>query len=194
MDNRLTPNDTQPTQTTEQPQSSPFNSAPQQPVEPVQPPVQPQAPVTPPVQETQPVQPVQPIQPPVQPVAPIQQTQNNVQEQPTQPAFVAPQEQVNFASKNPNDVKTDNNQSHPMKAILDAEPKVLVMVPLFPGEKPNSMHPVGINGYFYYLRKGVMLEVPRSIGELVRQSFNLDAVAGEDIDLSKNEDKLNALS
>lgn len=84
-------------------------------------------------------------------------------------------------------------KAHKMRDILHAQPKAWTYVPLGPGEKADSMLPVGINGYFVYIRKGVMVEVPYQIAQMVADSFNQDRLIGAEHDLSQNEDKQRAL-
>jgi len=193
-----------PTQTTDQPDS------PAQPTEPVAPaaPVDP----TPPAPETpvapqEPVAPAAPQQPTTPPPSPaVTTTQNlgttdnpNLQpspaaEQPTKGAYIPQSMNSSRVAREETYQEDMLQKAHSMRDILRVQPKVWAMVPLQPGEKPGTMLPVGINGYFIYIKKGVMVQVPQQIGEIVSQSFNLDYDNGAEFDLSKNEDKQRALS
>jgi len=54
-----------------------------------------------------------------------------------------------------------------MKAKLDAQPKVMVFVPLAAGEKLGVTQPVTLNGYPLFIPKGVGIEVPLSVKEVI---------------------------
>lgn len=184
-------------------------TAPAQPTEPVAPtapvdstPPAPEAPQTP----VQPAVPQQPVTPPPSPAPSVTTTQNlgnsdnpNLQpspapQQPTTGAYIPQSMNANKVSREETYQEDMLQKAHTMRDILRAQPKVWAMVPLQPGEKPGTMLPVGINGYFIYIKKGVMVQVPQQIGEIVAASFNLDYENGAEIDLSKNEDKQRALA
>jgi hypothetical protein len=52
------------------------------------------------------------------------------------------------------------------KAILDASPKMPLIVPLEPGEKPGSTTMASVNGYHYWIKKGTLVHVPKQIFDL----------------------------
>lgn len=201
-DNRITPDSVSAQQ--EQP------AAPEAPTQPTEP-VAPAAPVdpTPPAAPEAPVQPAvpqHPVTPPPSPAPSVTTTQNlgnvdnpNLQpspapQQPTTGAYIPQSMNANKVSREETYQEDMLQKAHTMRDILRAQPKVWAMVPLQPGEKPGTMLPVGINGYFIYIKKGVMVQVPQQIGEIVAASFNLDYENGAEIDLSKNEDKQRALA
>lgn len=187
---------------------TPENTTPQAPEAPAAPVVQPQAPTQPVTPEV----PQAPVTPPTAPVAPSRPTQSplnttqtiaastvpNIQPAQAQPgpvqgAYIPP-------SMNPARIAKDTYQedpmqrAHHMREILAKQEKTWVMVPLQPGEKPGTALPVGINGYFVYIKKNVMVQVPISVAELVANSIKLDYDNGAEFDLSKNEDKQRALA
>lgn len=59
------------------------------------------------------------------------------------------------------------NKAMAMKQILDAEPKVHTFIPLGGGENIGVTQPVTINGYPMYIPKGVNIEVPLSVKEVL---------------------------
>lgn len=61
-----------------------------------------------------------------------------------------------------------------MKAMLDAQPKVAIYVPLENGEPKGTQLPVNINGYRVNVPKGVVnVMVPQAIAEIVWQSLGI---------------------
>jgi hypothetical protein len=59
------------------------------------------------------------------------------------------------------------------KAMLDAQSKVSIFVPYEPGEPKGSMLPVNINGYRVNVPKGVYVDVPESIAEIIKHSLDI---------------------
>jgi hypothetical protein len=57
-----------------------------------------------------------------------------------------------------------------MKAILDAQPKKLIHIPENP-MNPNEVVPVGVNGVIYAIPVGQDFEVPQSIYETWKYSY-----------------------
>jgi len=49
--------------------------------------------------------------------------------------------------------------------LLSKEPRVRIQLPAA-GEEGSAV-PVGINGYFYRIRRGVTVEVPQSVADLL---------------------------
>lgn len=61
-----------------------------------------------------------------------------------------------------------------MKAVLEAEPKVGVFIPLERGEPKGTQLPVEINGYRMNVPKGVPnVQVPKSVAEIIWQSLGV---------------------
>lgn len=76
-----------------------------------------------------------------------------------------------------------------VKNIIDAEPKVHFMVPLAEGEKAGTTHDVFINGYKYSVKKGVMVQIPESVFNLLADHYKITSEAGQayrvDLDAGK---------
>ncbi len=67
-----------------------------------------------------------------------------------------------------------------IKAFLDSQPKVQVFVPRDFGEKAGAILPVTINGYRYSILKGVMVNVPKGVYEVIKNSVEAtDRVGAE---------------
>ncbi len=87
-------------------------------------------------------------------------------------------------------INRDLEEQLEIKRILDSEPKVSVFWPLMNGEKEGAQDMVSINGYRYIIQKGIMVEVPKSIAELVKQ--HVESVTkvpqGHRLNLQNNKD------
>lgn len=57
-----------------------------------------------------------------------------------------------------------------MKSKLNAQPRVTIMIPLDMGEQFGATHPVTLNGYRLNIKKGVYVEVPKQVAEVVAES------------------------
>lgn len=79
------------------------------------------------------------------------------------------------------------------KAILDAEPKVRFLVPLAEGEKAGATHDCFINGYKYTVKKGVMMDIPSSIAELLANHYKIISEAGQEYRIDGDQKKEDAL-
>lgn len=61
-----------------------------------------------------------------------------------------------------------------MKAMLEAQPKVGIYIPLENGEPKGTQLPVNINGYHLNVPKGVPnVQVPQSVAEIIWQSMGV---------------------
>jgi hypothetical protein len=130
--------------------------------------------------------------PPATPAAPIEPTVPAV-EQPVAGAYMPQQAKVVDASPEYYKERADQ-RAHKMRAILAAQPKILTMVPLMPGEKKGTMLPVGINGYFVQIMKGVFVPVPEQVAKMVAKSLNLTYSLGEADQADSTEAKKQALA
>ena len=61
-----------------------------------------------------------------------------------------------------------------MKAILEAQPKVSILIPLEKGEGKGAQQPFTINGYRFDVPKGVMTQVPQQVADMVAERFNVE--------------------
>lgn len=198
MDDRITPDSLNNSGGTS------VNQAPQQ-----------QPPVT--IQQPQPVNPA-PVQPPVTQQPPIQPVQNvpltmqsveEVPELPNEPApvqqapqaltasekqFLGPQQPMVAPVNDEAYYKEESDKkAHKMKSILDAQPKVMTLVPLAPGENAESWEYVGINGYPIWIKKGVYVEVPQQVAQILAESYNLTYAIGKEHLIDARKDRLDAL-
>ncbi len=87
--------------------------------------------------------------------------------------------------------KTKND----MKAMLDAQPKVRTFVPLENGEKLGEFLPVNINGYRLNVPKGVYVDVPQTVADIIAESYNIyEQNSASAMRADRNDDVTNALS
>lgn len=85
------------------------------------------------------------------------------------------------------------NKANQQKAYLDAQPKVSVLIPFAKGEKKGVTQPFTINGYRLNVPKGVMIQVPQQIAEMIAERFNVELeVKGRSLE-NKGSDAKSAL-
>lgn len=72
-------------------------------------------------------------------------------------------------------------QEKTMKAILDAEPKKTIHIPENP-LNPNEVVPVGVNGVIYAIPVGQDFEVPKSIYDTWKYSYDKTREANKRMD------------
>ena len=68
-------------------------------------------------------------------------------------------------------VKTKAEQ---MKAQLEAQPKVSILIPLEKGEKKGAVQPFTLNGYRFTVPKGMMTQVPEQVAQMISERFNVE--------------------
>ena len=109
---------------------------------------------------------------------------------------------------NPNEERETNRRwktkAEKMKAILLAQPQVSILVPLDAGERvgkvewredargdkfqvhiSGNIETVQLNGYRYFIPKGVYTPVPQAIAEVIAQSQQQTLNAGSNISLNR---------
>ena len=70
--------------------------------------------------------------------------------------------------------KSLKNKAQQMKEQLEAQPKVMIMIPLEKGERAGTEHPFCINGYKFKVPKGRMVSVPEQVAEMVAERFSVE--------------------
>lgn len=91
------------------------------------------------------------------------------------------------------DVKKWEGKAARMKAHLAAQPKVSFLIPLGFGEKKGAYETVIMNGYRLNIMKGVMVEIPRQVAELLAESYQLTAEAGQEFAVDRTDTVKEAL-
>lgn len=80
-----------------------------------------------------------------------------------------------------------------MKAHLDAQPKVPIMIPLLPGEVAGSTESVILNGYRLNIRKGEYVHVPEQVARVIMESQQQTAQAIENYFLMNSDGQSKAM-
>lgn len=91
------------------------------------------------------------------------------------------------------DIKTEKD----MRDYLMAKPKVSVVIPLNPGEKPGSTEVVSVNGVALTIRKGVMVSIPKPFADQVMNFTNIqmeNGTIGGDFAIEAGSAKAKALA
>jgi len=80
------------------------------------------------------------------------------------------------------------------KAILAKKPKVNFIIPLGEFEKPGAYDTVQINGYRLVIKKGVMVEIPLPVAELLANKYKIQLEAGNEAKIDRSADVQDALT
>lgn len=88
-------------------------------------------------------------------------------------------------------VKTKAEQ---MKEQLEKQPKVRMIIPLGQGENKGSTLTFCLNGYRIEYPKNTTIEVPQQIADMIREKFDIEANAGKEMLINRNEKVQGALS
>jgi len=72
---------------------------------------------------------------------------------------------------------------------LAKEPKVSFIIPLADGEKPGASEIVNINGYQLNIKKGEMVEIPKSVASILADHYRITMNAGADKRIDRHEVK-----
>lgn len=77
-----------------------------------------------------------------------------------------------------------------MKASLDSQPKVSIMIPFEKGEKKGAVQPFCMNGYKFTVPKGTMVQVPEQVAEMISERFKVDLeIRGRSLDQQSGDRK-----
>ncbi len=84
------------------------------------------------------------------------------------------------------------------KKHLDAQPKVMVFIPFEAGENAAMASkiklPVNINGYQFDIPRGVAVNVPMQVAEMIKERLESEGKAGRSARIDASEDRQIALS
>ena len=107
---------------------------------------------------------------------------------------VAPAKPAGSVKSDMSDMKVLTDTAAATKKILETEPKVSFIIPLMPGEKEGAYEIVNLNGYQVTIKKGVMVDIPRSIAEILANHYRITMSAGQDKLLGRSQDTDEALN
>lgn len=91
-------------------------------------------------------------------------------------------------------MKSWKSKEEQTKHKLSLQPKVSFLVPLMPGEMPGAYETVQINGYRLTIKKGVMVEVPKSVAEILAAHYQVQLTAGQEKRIDRSQEVSDALS
>lgn len=80
------------------------------------------------------------------------------------------------------------------RRILEKRPKVRFMIPLGINEKPGAYDEAYINGYRYTIKKGVFVDIPDRVADLLAQKYQIEMEVGKDMRLDRATDVSEALA
>jgi hypothetical protein len=80
------------------------------------------------------------------------------------------------------------------RRALAKAPKVWFMVPLSPFEKEGAYEEVYINGYRTTIKKGVMVEIPQPVMEILANKYRIETEAGKDMRIDRDTRTEDALA
>lgn len=93
--------------------------------------------------------------------------------------------------------KAHTTDQQKMKAHLDAQPKIKVMIPFDAGVDARVAKKipfvVNLNGYRYEIPRGVFVDVPQQIAEVVMERLESEGKIGEEYRLDRDPAKQQAL-
>jgi hypothetical protein len=111
-------------------------------------------------------------------------------EMPEQPTAHAPQVEAPVEDER---VRYDK-RAHRMKEVLQSQPQVKFAIPLAMGEKKGAYETVQINGYKLTIMKGVMVDLPQQVVELLSDKYQISLEAGSEHRIDADEQRADALS
>lgn len=74
-----------------------------------------------------------------------------------------------------------------MKARLAGQSRVQFMIPLGFGEKRGAYETVIMNGYRLNIMKGVLVQLPQQVAELLAESYQMTAAAGQEFLIDRDD-------
>jgi hypothetical protein len=85
-----------------------------------------------------------------------------------------------------------------MKKHLEAQPKVMIMIPFEAGEKPETAKhikfSVRLNGYLMEVPRGVRVEVPQQVAEVIWERLESEGRIGQEWRVDRDANRSAALS
>lgn len=85
------------------------------------------------------------------------------------------------------------SKAEQMKAQLDNQQKVMILIPLEKGERKGASQPFCINGYRFAVPKGIMTSVPEQVAAMIAERYQVELqVRGKSIG-QKEQDVKSAL-
>lgn len=114
-----------------------------------------------------------------------------------------PRDMVEEEAPSPVRATSDLDKKYMTKAMLtkkalESQPKVMVFIPFEAGENAAEAAkiklPVNINGYQFDIPRGVAVNVPQQVAEMIRERLESEGKAGRSARIDASEDRQIALS
>lgn len=112
----------------------------------------------------------------------------------------APETEPEVEEKAVSDREVENalrSDQRKMKAHLDEQPKVSVMIPFEAGVAPETAEKipfvVNLNGYRLAIKRGTFVEVPKQVAEIVQERLESEGKIGSQFKISNDPAKMEAL-
>lgn len=127
-------------------------------------------------------------------VAPVEKEAPEEGAKPATAAHAAPKKEAKAPAAAPVNVQHDLlSDAEATRRTLMREEKVWFMVPLGQSEKPGAYEEVYINGYRTTIKKGVMVEIPRSVMEILANKYKVETEAGAEFRTDRDAKTQDAL-
>lgn len=127
------------------------------------------------------------------PAAPTAPAPQETDQAPAAPQHVAPR--VALARDGEDHGITYGKRKAEIAEVLKKQPKVAFMIPRTDGELDGlSYETVQINGHRMEIKKGVMVQIPVQVAEILAEKYRIQMEAGSDKLINRSEDHLDRLS
>jgi len=80
------------------------------------------------------------------------------------------------------------------KAILEKSPHINFLIPLVEGEAPGAFEEPQINGFKMKVPKGIMVNIPLPIANLLAEKYRINMEAGKDKRIDRSSEVSDALN
>lgn len=127
------------------------------------------------------------------PEEPETETPEETEEEPEAPVEPAPKSQVSEREVE----KQWRGDAQKMKDHLAKQKKVSIMIPLEVGVAPEVAEKipfvVNMNGYRFQIKRGVFVEVPEQVADMIKERLESEGKIGRDLRIDRNQNTLEAL-
>lgn len=118
-----------------------------------------------------------------------------IEEEPEEPVVPAPTRRVPVSDREVE--KQWKGDAQKMKEHLDKQRKVAIMIPLEVGVAPEVAEKipftVNLNGYRFSIKRGVFVEVPEQVAEMIKERLESEGKIGKNLRIDRDQSTLEAL-
>lgn len=86
------------------------------------------------------------------------------------------------------------DEAEKTKQILAKRPKINFIIPLAENEQQGASETVQINGYRLTIQKGVMVEIPKPVADILAEKYRINMIAGQNKRIDRSTETSQALS